>query len=173
MIISTNKEGPMNKILCVILAIGLLAGGAFGQSKEKKVEFSLNMGVMTNLSKYSSFDEAQGTLDLRAGIKLGKSFQISPEIMYATFYRMHFDYAYLYPGVVVNYVAKDFFLGAGVVVPILFGQGESNSGNPAPKINIGYTKGHLLLTVYMITWTERYMDFLDFNFVGATFGYRF
>ncbi len=163
----------MNKILCVILTMGLLAGGAFGQSQGKKMEYSLSMGVMTNLSKYSSFDEAQGTLDLRAGINIGESFQISPEIMYATFYRMHFDYAYLYPGVVVNYVAKDFFLGAGVVVPILIGQGQSNSGNPAPKINIGYTKGHLMLTAYMITWTESNMNFLDFNFIGATLGYRF
>ena len=167
----------MKKVMTGLLVMGLLVVGAFGQAQEKKVAFSLNLGIQTNLWKDTSFDLTQGTLDLKAGIRIGRSFQISPELMYVTSHKFHLDYGYIYPGVMLNYVAKNFFIGAGAVLPIVYGGGESHSGNPAPKINVGYIADHLMLTAYIIMWTEHdpYGDsnFPNFNFIGATVGYRF
>jgi len=167
----------MKKVMVGLLAAGLLAGGLFAQAPEKKWAFSINLGVQTNLWRGSSFDEAQATVDLRAGYRLGRSFEISPEVMYATGYRFHTDFGFLYPGVMLNYLAGHFFVGAGAVIPVAFGQGSSSSGNPAPKINIGYTGDHFILTAYIIMYTERdpdnYWNFPHFNFVGASLGYRF
>jgi hypothetical protein len=163
----------MKKVMIGLLVVGFLVGASFAQAQEKKIAFSVNLGVQTNLWKGSTFEEAQGTLDVRAGIRLGKSFEISPEIMYATFYKFHFDAGFLYPGVMLNYAPGNFFVGAGAVLPVVIGGDEISSGNPAPKINIGYTTGHLVLTAYFIAWTESEINFLDMNFVGATIGYRF
>jgi hypothetical protein len=167
----------MKKVMTGLLVMGLLVVGAFAQAAEKKVTFSVNVGMQTNLWKGSSFDLSQGTLDVRAGIRLGRSFEISPELMYVTSHKFHLDYGYIYPGVMLNYVAKHFFIGAGAVLPIVYGGGTSDSGNPAPKINVGYIADHLMLTAYIIMWTEHdpYGDFNfpNFNFIGATVGYRF
>lgn len=156
-----------------LLVMGLLVGGAFAQGPGKKVNFSVNVGMQTNLWKGSSFNLSMGTLDVRAGIRLGRSFEISPELMYVTGHKFNFDYGYLYPGIVFNFVTHGFFVGAGAVLPIAYGGGSFSSGNPAPKINIGYTTGHFMLTAYMITWTEQGISFFDMNFIGATVGYRF
>ncbi|HVP91987.1 MAG TPA: hypothetical protein VMS75_12310 [Terriglobales bacterium] len=167
----------MKKVVLGLLAVGLLACGLFAQAPEKKWAFSINLGVQTNLWRGSSFDEAQGTVDLRAGYRIGKSFEISPEVMYATGYKFHTDFGFLYPGVMLNYLARNFFVGAGAVIPVAFGQGSSSSGNPAPKINVGYIGDHFILTAYMIMYTESdpsgYWSFPHFNFVGASLGYRF
>jgi len=167
----------MKRVITGLLVVGLLWGAALAQAQEKKVALSLNLGIQTNLWKGTSFDLTQGTLDVRAGIRLGRSFEISPEFMYVTTHKFHLDYGYLYPGVVINYVAKSFFVGAGAVLPITYGGGETNSGNPAPKFNIGYVNNHIMLTAYIIMWTESdpygEFNFPHFNFIGATVGYRF
>lgn len=167
----------MKKVMLGFLVVGLLAGGLFAQAPEKKWAFSINLGVQTNLWRGSSFDEAQGTVDVRAGYRIGKSFEISPEVMFASGYKFHFDYSFLYPGVMLNYLAKNFFVGAGAVIPIAFGSGSSSSGNPAPKFHVGYIHDHLQVTAYIIMYTESdpsgYWSFPHFNFVGASLGYRF
>jgi hypothetical protein len=162
----------VKKVMIGLLAMGLLAGGALAQGPEKRVDFSINLGVQTNVWRGASFNEAQGTLDMRIGFNLGRSFQISPEIMYATFYRFHFDYGFLYPGVILNFVTKNFFVGAGAVLPVVFGGGESSSGTVSPKINIGFTSGHFVVTAYMIAWTGSGINLFDMNSIGATVGYR-
>jgi hypothetical protein len=165
----------MKKVMAGLLVMGLLAGWALAQAPEKKVTFSVNLGLQTNLWRGSSFDLTLGTLDVRAGIRLGRSFEISPEFMYVTGHKFHLDYGYLYPGVVVNYVGKNFFVGAGVVLPVVYGGGDTSSGNPAPKFNIGYIHDHLMLTAYIIMYTENddYWGFPHFNYIGGTVGYRF
>jgi hypothetical protein len=165
----------MKNVVLGLLVMGLVTGGLFAQAPEKRWSYSFNFGLQTNLWRGSSFDEAQGTVDLRVGYRLGKSFEISPEVMYATGYKFHFDYGFLYPGVMLNYLSKGFFIGAGAVIPVAFGHGSSSSGNPAPKINIGYYHNHLQLTAYIIMYTENdpYWGFPHFNFVGASVGYRF
>lgn len=165
----------MKKVILALGVIGFLVGGGFGsvQGQEKKPAFSLNLGVQTNLFRESSFDNAWFTLDARLGIPIGKSVKISPEIMAAVDDSLDFDAVWLYPGVILNFKLGNFFVGAGAVLPIVFYDGGSDSGNLAPKVNIGYTAGRLTLTAYIMTWTEESMDFLEVNFIGATIGYKF
>jgi hypothetical protein len=165
----------VKKVILSFLVMGLLIGGAFArvQAQEKKAAFSLNLGVQTNLYQESSFDNAWFTLDARAGIALGKSFEISPEVMAMVDDSLNFDAVWLYPGLMLNFKLGNLFVGAGAVLPIVIWERESDSGNPAPKVNIGYSAGHLTLTAYILTRTEKYMDFLEVNFIGATLGYKF
>ncbi len=165
----------MKKVILMVLVVGLVAGLGSRQAfaQERKAEFSLNAGVQTNIWNGSSFDGASFTLDGRVGIALGKSFEISPEVMFVLDGVFEGDVNFFYPGVMLNYKAGNFFVGLGAVLPIAFGEGESETGNIAPKVNFGYKFGKLMITVYALTWTESGFDFLDANFIGATLGYRF
>jgi hypothetical protein len=163
----------MRKVAACLLLVGLLAlGTQLGWSQDKKVNLSLNAGVQSNLFSGTSFDYVDFTLDFRAGIALGKSFEISPEVMLLVDDSFDFSYFEVSPGVLLNYKAGNFFVGAGVILPILLGD-ESDVGNPAPKINVGYNFGKFKLTAYIITLIESGIDFLDYNYIGATLGYRF
>lgn len=169
----------MRKILLTVPAAALLltvmaAGPAWGQG----ADFSLNAGIQTNLWNGSSFDKVVFSLDARAGFRLGRSLQISPEFMGVYNYASYFDAPgahvwLLYPGVMLNYQAGSMFFGLGAVLPIVTGEGESDTGNISPKINIGYRFGQWQITAYMITWTDSGIDFLDVNWLGVTLGYRF
>ncbi len=165
----------MKKVILGFVLMGLLFGGAFSdaQAQEKKLAFSLNLGVQTNLYRESSFDNAWFTLDARVGLPIGASLEISPEVMVAVDDSLDFDAVWLYPGLMLNFKLGHFFVGAGAVLPVIFYEGESDSGNLAPKINIGLSAGPITLTAYLFTWTEEYLDFLEFNFIGATIGYGF
>jgi hypothetical protein len=167
----------MKNVMLGFLVMGFLAGGVFAQAPEKKVVGSLNLGIQTNLMQGSSFDVSQGTLDLRIGICLGKSFLISPEVMYATSHKFHFNYGFVYPGVVFNFVAKPFFIGAGAVLPVTYGGGSTDTGNLAPKFNVGHMGEHFVLTAYIVMWREDtlggYWNFPHFNYIGTTFRFVF
>ena len=168
----------MKKVFMCLLVIGVVAGLAVAPawSQDKKVGFSLNAGVQTNVWDGSSFDQAVFTVDGRVGIALGKAFEVSPEFMYVFNYGSYFDESggsLLYPGIMLNYKPGNFFVGLGIVLPWAFFGGENETGNIAPKINVGYKFGKLQVTAYMITWTEEGLDFLDVNWVGLTLGYRF
>jgi hypothetical protein len=161
----------MKKVLGVLLVIGLLAGGA-GQkamANGKKVEFSLNLGVMTDLTSESSFSDVLYTLGAQADISLGSSFKLSPEVQVIT-YRFHFDYVLLDPGIILNFTSKGFFAGAGIILPIVVGEGESDTGKISPKFNIGYSGRHVILAGYLITDTE---NFFEYNLIGVSIGYKF
>jgi hypothetical protein len=162
----------MKKVFVALLVIGFLAAVAAAPAwaQEKKISFSLNAGVQTNVFQGTSFDKAWFAPDARLGILLGRSFEISPEVM-AVFMS---GGTMVYPGVMLNYRIGGFFLGAGAVLPwAISSDGESDTGNLAPKINIGYRFGKFQVTAYMIAWTESGIDFLDLNYIGASLGYRF
>ncbi len=165
----------MKKMVTGFLVLGMLAGGAFAQTDEKgrKPGLSLNLGVQTNIFKGSSFDNAWFTLDARAAFPIGESLEISPEVMATVDDSFDFKAVWLYPGAVLNYRLGNFFIGAGAVLPIVFFEGDSNTGHISPKVNVGYRLGNLQLTAYFVAWTEKGIDFLDLNFAGATVGYRF
>ncbi len=165
----------MKKVVLSLMVIGLFAGGAFSsdQAQGKKLSFSLNLGVQTNLSSESPFENAWFTLDARLGIAISQSLEISPEVMAAIDDNLEFDAVFLYPGVMLNYKLGNFFVGAGAVLPLHLYDGESDVYPPAPKINVGYRTGNLFLTAYFFTWTDEEFDFLEYNHIGATIGYRF
>ncbi|MCK7477016.1 MAG: hypothetical protein M0C28_05420 [Candidatus Moduliflexus flocculans] len=93
--------------------------------------FSLNGGIQTNIFNGSSFDKALFTADARVGIRLGRSFEISPEVMVVFNYlSMFFEGSggtLVYPGAMLNYRAGNFFVGAGAVLPWAFYEGESDT----------------------------------------------
>lgn len=165
----------MKKMVMGLLVAGMLAGGAFAQAAEngRKPEFSLDLGAQTNVSRWSSFDNAWFSLDAKAAFPVGKSIEISPEVMATVDDSFDFKAVWIYPGAMVNYKIGNFFLGAGAVLPIVFFEGDSDTGRIAPKVNIGYRQGHFVLTAYIFTWTEEGVGFLDLNSAGATVGYRF
>jgi hypothetical protein len=170
----------MKKIFAAVLVAGIVAllaaGPVWGQ--DKKVGFSLNAGVQTNIFNGSSFDKVLFTLDGRAGIRLGRSFEVSPEVMVVFSYLRLFmeggGGTLVYPGVMLNYRSGGFFAGAGAVLPWAFFEGDSDSGNLAPKVNIGYTfANNIQITAYYLCWTEEGVDLFDIGFAGLTLGYRF
>ena len=168
----------MKKVILALSAVVLFMAAVAAAPAWSQTQFSLNGGIQTNLWNGSSFDKVVFSLDVRAGIPLGRSFQVSPEFMAVYNYASYFDAPganvwLLYPGVMLNYQAGSWFFGLGAVLPIVTGEGESDTGNVSPKINIGYKFGQWQITAYMITWTESGMDFLDINWVGLTLGYRF
>ncbi len=163
----------MRKTILTVSAAALLltvvaAGPAWSQT-----QVSLNAGVQTNVWQGTSFDNAWFTLDLRIGIPLGASFELSPEILYAVDDSFDFSIGWLYPGVLLNFKSGGFFAGGGVTLPIVFGEGDSDTASPSPKVNLGYNFGHLKLTAYFQTLLDSGLDFLDLNFAGVTLGYRF
>lgn len=169
----------MKKVVLVFLVAGLVAAGALQPAwgQEKKAQFSLNVGVQTNVWEGTSFDKGLFTADARVGLRLGRSFEISPEVMAVFSYLKMFEGSggtLLYPGVMLNYRAGNFFAGAGAVLPWAFFEGESDTGNLAPKVNIGYTfPNGLQLTAYYLCWTEEDVNLFDAGFAGLTIGYRF
>jgi len=178
----------MKKVLMVFLVIGVVAAVAVRPvwSQDRKVTFSLNAGLQTNIGvntfiwpHVTSFGKAWLTLDARVGLSLGKSFEISPEVMAV------FNWGWgwggfdtdeggllLYPGVLVNYRIGGFFVGAGAALPIEI-ESEAWTGNIAPKINIGYRSGHFQATAFFIVWTEEGLGSLDMSWAGITLGFRF
>ena len=163
----------MKKVMVTVLAVGLVAALGTGQAfaQGKKVEFSLNLGVMTDLGPDSSFSEALFTFAPQVDIHLSPALMLSPEIMVITDDSFSFDPLLLYPGVLLNYTARGgFFAGAGVVLPVVFWEGESDTGDLLPKINLGYRGNHFNLTAYLLTDTE---SLFKYNLIGLSAGYRF
>lgn len=170
----------MKKAVMALLVIGILGSVALGPvwgQDQKKVAFSLNGGIQTNIFNGSSFDKALFTADVRVGIRLGRSFEISPEAMVVFNYLSMFlegaGGTLVYPGIMLNYRAGNFFLGAGAVLPWAFFEGESDTGNLSPKVNVGVMFGNFQLTAYYLCWTDEGIDLFDAGFAGLTLGYRF
>ena len=166
----------MKKVILTVVVVGLFVAAVAvppAWSQDKSVNFSLNAGVQTNIWNGTSFDNAWFTLDLRVGIPLGTSWEISPEVMYAVDDSFDFTWTNLYPGVLVNYKSGGFFVGAGIVLPIGFGDGESETARLSPKINTGYDFGKLKLTAYFLILSDTGIRLFDMNQAGLTLGYKF
>lgn len=160
----------MKKVILAVLVVGLAVGGGFRQAyaQDKKVEFSLNLGVMSYLGSADSFEAVLLAFSPQLDIHVTKGFMISPEAMVVTDFQ--FSGVIGFPGVILNYTGKGFFAGAGVVAPIYIGEGDAGVGNILPKFNIGYRGKKVNLTVYLITSTQQ---MFSENLVGASIGYRF
>jgi len=163
----------MKKFMVMVVAVGLVVALGTGQAfaQGKKVEFSLNLGVMTDLGPDSSFSDVLFTFAPQIDIHLSPALMLSPEVMVITDDGFSFDPLLLYPGVLLNYTARGgFFAGAGVVLPVIFWEGESDTGDLLPKINLGYRGNHFNLTAYLLTDTE---SLFKYNLIGLSAGYRF
>jgi hypothetical protein len=165
-----SRRDLMKKVILVVLVVGLAVGGGFRQAyaQDKKIEFSLNLGIMTNLGSGDSFTGAALALSPQLDIHVTKGFMISPEAMVVTDFE--FSGALVFPGVILNYTGKGFFAGAGVVTLALIGGGEAGVAGILPKFNLGYRGKRINFTAYLIT---AFQQMFSENLAGATIGYRF
>ena len=158
----------MKKAVLAGLMAGLIAGLGSGPAfaQQKKVEFSLNLGVMSFYG-WESFSTFLLTLSPQVDIHVVKGFMISPEAMFITDFE--FSGVAAFPGIIFNYEGKGFFIGGGAVLPVSI-SGEVGVGELLPKVNVGYRGKRINLTVYTIT---SFNGIFRAGLVGASLGYRF
>jgi hypothetical protein len=159
----------MKKVGLVLFVVVMLAAGAAQEAyaQDKKVEFSLNLGVMSFYGGEFSLTDFGLTLSPQVDIHVTKGFMISPEAMFLT--DIEFSGVVGFPGVIFNYVGKGFFAGAGVVLPVSI-SGEVGVGELLPKVNVGYRGRRVNLTLYTIT---SFNGIFQWGLIGASVGYRF
>ncbi len=131
----------MKKTLLLLMSGLLLSGGFLEADSPKKTAFSLNAGAQMMI--WSDVEAVQLTFDFRAGFRLGKNFELSPEIAFwagggGTGHSTS-DKSRLCPGVMANFVTGRFFMGAGAVLPSRFGV----------RADIGYIFGHVMVTAHV------------------------
>lgn len=156
----------MKKALLVLLTTALLAGRAFAQVPMRPVIFSVCAGLMFD-SEESGL--AQWSLDLRAGIRLGRHFELSPEAMFAG----SPGHSFFYPGVILNVMSRQLFFGAGLVKPIeMVGHGDTSL---AAKFVLGYLRGPIILTGFFMgsVETDENTSLFEHYRIGFTAGFRF
>ena len=162
----------MKKVALAVLVLGLAAGIGTGQAfaQDKKVEFSLNLSVLSSFSGEYGFENIGLGLIPQLDIRLAKRFMISPEIMIFTDFE--FGGVYVFPGLLLNYAGKGVFAGAGITLPMAINLGwwGAEVDPPGLKVNIGYRGKHINLTAYLIT---TFQDMFADNLIGAGIGYRF
>jgi hypothetical protein len=169
----------MRKVLLVLLGTGMLALADAGPAcaQEKSPTFSLNAGFQTNVICGTSFNKVAFALDSRMGFSLGPHFEVSPEIMIVFSYTRLLGGSggmILYPGAMLNYRARNFFVGAGAVLPWFFYGGEADNDRVSPKVNVGYVfPNRIQVTVYYLTISKEFIGLFDLGFAGVSVGYRF
>ena len=154
----------MRKALFAVLALMFVSGGLLAADAPKKRAFSLNAGAQMMI--WSDVEVGQIVLDFRAGFRLGRSFEIAPELALWTAGdsgHSPSDKTRLVLGVMANFVTRHFFAGAGVVFP----------GGIGAKANIGVIIGrHIMITTYVASATVSGNEGSSLIF-GLTGGYRF
>jgi hypothetical protein len=151
--------------------LGFLAGGVWAQGRERRVEFTLSFGFLTNLSGAGggAFTGSLMTLGFHVDFHAGELVMISPEVMVAA-NNFYFTVATLYPGVILNFKIGRFFIGGGVVLPSSLNSARSETSDLSPKINVGFRSFGATLAAYLIT------DFHGVskrNLFGMSMGFRF
>jgi hypothetical protein len=156
----------MKKLILGLLLAGLLAGGAFAQAPQRPVIFSVSAGLLYD-SEESGL--AQWGLNLWVGFRLGRHLMIAPEAMFAG----SPGHSFFYPGILLNYMGRRMFVGAGVVKPIeMVGRGDTSL---AAKFVLGYGGGSFVVTGFFMgsVETDQYTSLFEHYRIGLTFGFRF
>jgi hypothetical protein len=149
--------------------LGFLAGGVWAQGRERKLEFTLSFGFLTNLSGGGAFTGSLMTLGFHVDFHAGELVMISPEVVVAA-NNFYFNVATIYPGVILNFKIGRFFFGGGVVLPNSVNSARSETGDLSPKINIGFRSFGATLAAYLIT---DFHEVFKRNLFGASIGFRF
>jgi hypothetical protein len=157
----------VKKTILGLLVFGILAGGAAAQATEKKASFSLNAGAAYDTKREAGI---QATVDGRAGFRLGRHLQLSPEVTVA----FSTGGGVISPGIILNYIGGSVFFGGGAVAQF-YSRYSVHSSNWAVMFNVGYAKGHLMVTAYFTGafYTDEYTGLFGNHQIGMTAGYRF
>lgn len=167
-----SKRASKNifRILLTLVLVGLVTAEA-AQAQTRKTGFSLSLGASINVPRGKGYDRTTYvTLDFRSRFRLGRSFEVVPEIMGAA---TIFGIWWLYPGASLNIASGSLFFGTGVVLPLSYTDHSLEPGPPAPKVNIGFRGQRVILTAYFLGWVKRPSEDLAMHFVGLTLGYCF
>jgi hypothetical protein len=162
----------MKKVILVVLAVGLTVGAALQplHALDKKVDFSLNLGAMTDAGSCGTFSDVLFTFSPQLDVRIARNFMISAEAMVITDDGFHFDPFLLYPGILLSYTTGRVSFGGGAVLPMAFWDGGVETGDLIPKIAVDYRAGHIKLTTYILVDTQ---PLFSCNLIGLTVGYVF
>jgi len=153
-------------LLAVVLAPALAAQEMSGRGPARAVVLGVGGGIFFDSEETGII---QWAFDLRAGFRLGRHFELSPEGMFGGSPGQSF----FYPGVLLNYVGRQMLIGAGIVKPIaMYGYGDTSL---AAKFVLGYIRGPLVFTGFFMgsATTERYTSVFEHYRIGLTMGFRF
>ncbi len=156
----------MKKAVFVVLFFGLVACAAFAKVPEQRVRFSLHAGYL--IMPWSEVNVWQVTVNGRAGFRLARGFELSPEITYGIGNGWE-GRSTFYLGVIGNFMTRHFFAGVGFVAPFQ-GGGTDSIG---PKVNIGLILGRFMATVYFAAAKMERINDDPIPILGASLGYRF
>lgn len=163
----------MKKVILGVLAVGLTVGVALQplNALDKTVDFSLNLGAMTNAGSCGTFSDVLFTFSPQIDVRIARNFMISAEAMIITDDGFHFNPFLLYPGILLSYTNGRVSFGGGAVLPIAFWRGWGvETGDLVPKIAVDYRAGHLKFTTYILVDTQ---PLFSCNLIGLTVGYVF
>jgi len=135
----------------------------------KKINICLNTGLQTDSILHSPL----WTWEIKGSIRVHRSLQISPEFMFSTEFSLNFRNCYINPGIMVNYVAKKFFIGAGATMLIKVAGWTRNKFSPALKINAGLIFNRGMFTVYAVPWTDYRGIESNSTIIGASIGFLY
>ncbi len=156
----------MRKALLLFLAMTVLAGAALAQAPARRAVFSVGAGLL-----YDSEEPglAQWGLNFWVGFRLGRHFMISPEMMFAG----SAGHSFFYPGLILNYLGRQWFAGAGLVQPVeMVGQGDTSL---SAKFVLGYGGGSMIFSGFFMgsLETDQYRSLFEHYRIGVTLGFRF
>jgi hypothetical protein len=155
----------MKKVMTGLLVMGFLAGGTLAQTAQGRTMYNLNAGVLGATGWTVPFF----TLGFGLDIPMGKQWTVSPEVQMIGYF-VNFRFVVLTPSVLVDFSPQgNFFVGAGLTLPILATCEESDTGL-CSAANVGYRGRHFLIAGYLAT---PFREMLSYNIFGARVGYRF
>ncbi len=154
----------MKRMAAVIVALGLLAGGAWAQTRHGRVSGSFGFGAVTN----TEFGGVLLSLAPRMDLALSNSIGVTVECAAVT--NILFSNVLAFPGALLNLTnRRGAFVGAGLVVPVYF---SDNMEMAAPwlKLHAGIKSKRAVYTVYLL---QRRDGFDSVTLLGATIGIGF
>ena len=131
------------------------------------MRFGLNFGAQTDDG--FSFDPFLWTVGVELDFQFGDFLMLGPEVMLVG-NGFEFKQFILYPAVILNFTAGNFFIGAGMAKGFFIGSGMSGSTDFLLKLNAGLIARNVKLSVYaLMAFDSLFKDMA----LGATLGFRF
>ena len=136
----------MRKVILCFSIMGLLLGGIVqkARAQDKKLEFNLNIGALTEIQ----FLDVLYTLGAGLDYRLGEHIMISPELQ---LWKAP-DIILSSVGAILNLRQENFFVGGGLLFqfPVL-GDQLLDMSYLMPKINAGFRISKIKFTFYLIS----------------------
>ena len=154
----------MKKAIVLLCGLMLVSGVHAAGSQ---MNFGLNFGIMTQDN--FKFDPIMWTVGAELDFQLNDYVMLSPEVTLVG-YKFAFKEFLLFPGAVLNFTARSFFVGGGITKGFYIGSGDTTEiTDVALKLNAGLLTDSIKLTAYIIT---PFNGIFEAMIIGATLGFR-